>query len=59
MLNGVDQVIILFRNEVLHLLPYGNLTIEGFAVGELAWIIAIVTILGEIYLMLYKKKVVK
>jgi hypothetical protein len=59
MLNGVDQAIIAIGRQALHLLPYGDLNILSYPVGEIAWIIAIVASIGEIYLMLYKKKVVK
>lgn len=59
MLDGTDQVIIAFGRQVLRLLPYADLNIMSYPVGEIAWLIAIVASIGEIYLMLYKKKVVK
>jgi hypothetical protein len=56
-MNSIDYAIIEFGRQVLHLLPYADLTIEGFAIGEWAWVIAIIAILGEVYLLISKKKV--
>lgn len=59
MFNEIDYAIIAFGRKLLHMLPYANTHIEGFAVGEMAWTIAAVVIAGQLYLMLNKKKVIK
>jgi hypothetical protein len=56
MLNGIEQEFVDFAHKALQMLPYGGVTIEGFAVGELAWFTVIVILLGEMCLMIFRKK---
>jgi hypothetical protein len=56
MLSGIERELLTFAHQTLQMLPYGGVAIEGFPIGELAWFAAIVIILGEVYLMIFRKK---
>jgi hypothetical protein len=55
MLNGIDQIIIAFGQQALHILPYANTSIVGFPIGEWAWIIVVIECIGQVLIMRFKK----
>jgi hypothetical protein len=58
MLNSFDLLIISYIQKALYMLPYSDISIEGFPIGEWSWFIAIVGCVEQ-YLVLRFKKVGK
>lgn len=56
MLNELDYAIIAFGRKIIHMLPFGDTHIQGFAVGEMAWIITLVAIAEQAYFLYEKVK---
>jgi hypothetical protein len=55
MFGGIEQELIAFGQQIIHLLPYANTCIGGFPVGEWAWILVIIEGIGQLIILRFKK----
>jgi hypothetical protein len=56
-LNGIDHAIIAFGQQIVYLIPYANVCIGGYPIGEWVWIIVIISCIGELIVLYLKRKV--
>lgn len=56
-MSGIDEAIVAFGRKLLHQLPYADVSMEGFAIGEWVWFILFVLCAGEGLTIYFRKKV--
>lgn len=57
MLDNFDRLIIDLGRKLLYMLPYSDVDIFGMPVGEYAYTLTIIAIIGEAVVMYAKRKV--